>query len=163
HNNHAGWRFVGTASLLLCRDVLMIAAIALSLCFTKPELHQRNEFSYHAIREVAILFFEIFSTMTPALQWLDTNAHRMPLNSAGQFFFTCGALSSALDNAPTYVTFLETELGKLDQDHLRAAESELRDMQQKRSLVLRPDLPDGTVCNAVEAIVKYHSDDILEG
>jgi Na+/H+ antiporter NhaD/arsenite permease-like protein len=37
------------------------------------------------------------------------------LDAPGKFYYASGTLSSVLDNAPTYVTFLETGLGKIDE------------------------------------------------
>ncbi len=99
--------------VLLSREVLMLAAIVLSLRTTPPSLRKENQFTYGPIREVAILFAGIFSTMTPALHWLDFHAGSLPLKTPGQHYFTSGVLSSFLDNAPTYMTFLRLELNKL--------------------------------------------------
>jgi Na+/H+ antiporter NhaD/arsenite permease-like protein len=55
-----------------------------------------------------VLFAGIFATMIPALAWLDHNAASWlgPSPSPGIFFWGTGALSSVLDNAPTYLGFL---------------------------------------------------------
>jgi Na+/H+ antiporter NhaD/arsenite permease-like protein len=149
--------------MVLSREVLMVMATVASKIFTHDEPYRRNEFSYAAIKEVAILFLGIFSTMTPALQWLQANAERMPLKSPGQYYFTCGALSSFLDNAPTYLTFLQTELGAIDQDQVDRAVEELQQMKARQSLV-GPDTPESPqVAQAVQAMVKYHPDQVLSG
>ena len=122
------------AKALTCRELLMVAAAIGSILLTGRQIYQRNEFSYAPIREVAILFVGIFATMVPALQWLNANAHRMPLKSPGQFYFTSGSLSSVLDNAPTYLTFLEVELGKLREDDVKTAVRELNRMGKERTL-----------------------------
>jgi Na+/H+ antiporter NhaD/arsenite permease-like protein len=44
------------------------------------------------------------------LELLAVQAGRQALNSAPGFFWTAGVLSSVLDNAPTYRTFLEMAL-----------------------------------------------------
>jgi len=90
---------------------MAIAAIA-SLLSTKPAIYERNEFTYGPIKEVAILFVGIFSTMVPALNYLNHHSGDMPLKTPGQYYFITGALSSALDNAPTYLVFLETKQGQ---------------------------------------------------
>lgn len=94
--------------LPLSREALMLAAAVASKLTTKPFIYQKNEFNWGPIREVAILFVGIFSTMVPALNWLSHNADRMPLKTAGQYYFVTGVLSAVLDNAPTYLVFLET-------------------------------------------------------
>jgi Na+/H+ antiporter NhaD/arsenite permease-like protein len=56
--------------------------------------------------EVAVLFFGIFVTMIPALELLRTRGGELGVREPWQFFWATGALSSFLDNAPTYLTFL---------------------------------------------------------
>jgi Na+/H+ antiporter NhaD/arsenite permease-like protein len=146
---------------LLCREIVMLAAAAASMLLTGRQIHQRNAFNYGPIREVAILFIGIFATMAPALQWLNVNAHRMPLNTPGQFYFASGSLSSVLDNAPTYLTFLETELGKLDRAKVEAAGAELKKMAANKSLEIDLAL-DEEVRAALEALVKYHPKEVME-
>jgi Na+/H+ antiporter NhaD/arsenite permease-like protein len=46
--------------------------------------------------------------MQPALQILHVEGPRLGIDSPHRFFWTTGALSSVLDNAPTYLVFLET-------------------------------------------------------
>ena len=53
----------------------------------------------------AILFFGIFATMMPALDWLEANAGSLGLATPGSFYWASGTLSSFLDNAPTYLVF----------------------------------------------------------
>src|SRR5699024_1963674 len=67
---------------------------------------EENEFTWAPIQEVGALFVGIFLTMVPALQVLRAAAPNLPLNAITLFVFS-GALSSVLDNAPTYVTFFE--------------------------------------------------------
>ena len=85
----------------------MILASILSLATTKKTLRQENGFTYVPIAEVAILFIAIFVTMQPALGILGVHGPEMGLTEPQHFFFVSGALSSFLDNAPTYVTFFE--------------------------------------------------------
>jgi Na+/H+ antiporter NhaD/arsenite permease-like protein len=154
-------QFIGR--MIVSREVLMVAAAVGSKWLTPAETYHRNEFSYTAIKEVAILFLGIFSTMAPALQWLQANAEKMPLKTPGQYYFTCGALSSFLDNAPTYLTFLQTELGALDQKEVDVAAAELEQMSAQRTLNVRPGIESPAVRLAVEAMVKYHPNDVLRG
>ncbi|GAB6165502.1 sodium:proton antiporter [Thermostilla marina] len=90
------------------REVVQLAMVALSLIWGDDELRKANQFNYHAIIEVAALFFGIFITMQPALQILNVEGPNLGLTSPVQFFWATGALSSFLDNAPTYVVFFET-------------------------------------------------------
>jgi Na+/H+ antiporter NhaD/arsenite permease-like protein len=78
---------------------------------TQKQVQESNHFTLHPIKEVAILFVGIFATMMPALDWLAANAARLGSPNAGIFYFGSGALSSVLDNAPTYLSFLSALMG----------------------------------------------------
>jgi Na+/H+ antiporter NhaD/arsenite permease-like protein len=105
----------------IARDVLIVVMGLLSLRFTpfSGELRQANEFSWEPIEEVAKVFAGIFMTIVPALAILKAGengelrgligAIKEPLH----YFWVTGVLSSFLDNAPTYLTFFNTALGKL--------------------------------------------------
>ena len=105
----------------IARDVLIVVMGLLSLRFTpfSGELRQSNEFSWEPIEEVAKVFAGIFITIIPALAILKAGengalhgligAMKEPLH----YFWITGILSSFLDNAPTYLTFFNTALGKL--------------------------------------------------
>lgn len=93
---------------LYLREVVQLAMVALSLMFGDHENRVANRFNYGAIVEVAALFFGIFITMQPPLQILHVEGPRLGLTEPAQFFWATGALSSFLDNAPTYVVFFET-------------------------------------------------------
>jgi len=55
---------------------------------------------------VAALFAGIFLTMLPALDVLHARGRDLGLTEPWQFFWGAGFLSSFLDNAPTYLTFV---------------------------------------------------------
>ena len=87
--------------------LVQIGAAAASYFLTDKQTRFRdNEFTWGPILEVAVLFLGIFLTMIPALAYLRAEAGSLPLNEYTFFGFT-GALSSVLDNAPTYLTFFE--------------------------------------------------------
>ncbi len=90
------------------REALMLGAAALSHLATAKSIREENEFTVGPILEVAALFAGIFVTMVPALQILRVQGPRLGLDTPAEFFWATGALSSFLDNAPTYVTFFET-------------------------------------------------------
>jgi Na+/H+ antiporter NhaD/arsenite permease-like protein len=96
---------------LFLRELVMAGAAAGSYYCTKPAVHAANDFSFGPIREVAIVFAGIFATMLPALDWLQGNAAQMGDPTPAFYFAGSGALSSVLDNAPTYLTFLSAILG----------------------------------------------------
>ena len=88
-------------------EIILIAiAMVLSLKFTPKKLREDNEFEWGPIAEVARLFIGIFITMIPALLILGAKGSELGLNSPAAFFWATGALSSFLDNSPTYVVFL---------------------------------------------------------
>ena len=93
------------------RETLMIAAAVGSYFSTRPEIHDANDFNFHPIQEVAVLFLGIFATMMPALDWLQLNASKMGEPTPAAFYWGSGLLSSALDNAPTYLSFLKAIFG----------------------------------------------------
>ena len=93
---------------LYLREISQLFLVGLSLLLGRRAIRQDNQFSYHAIVEVAALFFGIFICMQPALQILDARGGEMGVETPVQFFWTTGGLSSVLDNAPTYVVFFET-------------------------------------------------------
>jgi Na+/H+ antiporter NhaD/arsenite permease-like protein len=93
------------------REIVMIAAGFLSYIVMQEEIHKENEFNFIPVKEVGILFFGIFATMVPVLDWLELNAGRVGLTEPGQFYWASGILSSFLDNAPTYLNFLSAACG----------------------------------------------------
>ncbi len=90
------------------RDLVMVALGLGALATTPPRLRAENEFTWGPIVEVATLFFGIFLSMMAAIQLLHVYGPDLPLRSPRDFFWATGALSSFLDNAPTYVVFFET-------------------------------------------------------
>jgi Na+/H+ antiporter NhaD/arsenite permease-like protein len=84
---------------------------ALSMLVTRTETRVANRFTFQPIVEVAVLFAGIFATMIPALAILEARGDQLGLEQPWQFFWVAGALSSFLDNAPTYLTFATTASG----------------------------------------------------
>jgi Na+/H+ antiporter NhaD/arsenite permease-like protein len=87
------------------QETIMISMAILSWYTTPKGIHEINHFHVHPIIEVAALFLGIFVTMIPALEILNARAASLDLRHPWQFFWMSGALSSFLDNAPTYLTF----------------------------------------------------------
>ena len=90
------------------REVCQIGLVGLALLLGCSAIRKKNQFNYHAIIEVAALFFGIFLCMQPALQILNVEGKNMGVETPMQYFWATGGLSSVLDNAPTYVVFFET-------------------------------------------------------
>jgi Na+/H+ antiporter NhaD/arsenite permease-like protein len=93
------------------REGLMILMAVLSLLTTKRQCRIDNRFTYNPIVEVAILFAGIFVTMIPALLILGARGAEIGITRPWQFFWTTGALSSFLDNTPTYLAFFSMAQG----------------------------------------------------
>ncbi|MDZ7373670.1 MAG: sodium:proton antiporter [candidate division KSB1 bacterium] len=102
----------------LIRDGFLVLMGLLSLRFTSRELREKNEFTWFPIKEVAYLFAGIFMTIIPALAILRAGEHGhldfliRAVKEPWHYFWATGSLSSFLDNAPTYLTFLNTALGQ---------------------------------------------------
>jgi Na+/H+ antiporter NhaD/arsenite permease-like protein len=98
----------------LLRDVIqvsgMLFCVFLSCVFTTSDIREKNNFTLMPIKEVAILFAAIFACMIPTLKLLEGEGGGWGIQEPWQFFWLTGILSSFLDNAPTYLTFLS--LGK---------------------------------------------------
>ena len=100
------------------RDGFIIIMGILSLVFTETVVREDNDFSWFPIKEVGFLFAGIFTTMTPCLLLLLAGSKGAlafiidVVKEPVHYFWITGILSSFLDNAPTYLTFFSTALGK---------------------------------------------------
>ncbi len=94
------------------REAAMLGLVAASWLRTNPHLHHANHFSLGPIVEVAVVFLGIFMTMMPALDILRARGAELGVTEPWQFFWAAGSLSSFLDNAPTYLTFLALAQGQ---------------------------------------------------
>ncbi len=90
------------------REAVQLGLVALSLLSTPRRLRVENRFTYAAIAEVACLFIGIFITMQVPIEILNAKGPALGLREPWQFFWASGALSSFLDNAPTYVVYFKT-------------------------------------------------------
>ncbi|WP_284336538.1 sodium:proton antiporter [Comamonas sp. NoAH] len=107
----------------LVRDVGLVAVALMSLAMTPKEVHTNNQFGWGPMQEVAKLFAGIFLTIIPVIAMLKagvdgpfaaivravTNPDGTP--NTAMYFWATGALSSFLDNAPTYLVFFNTAGG----------------------------------------------------
>lgn len=103
----------------IVRDAILLGLAGLSLKLTPGPVRAGNEFSWGPIKEVAKLFAGIFICMIPVLAMLQAGkagafASLVALVSQpdgspniAAYFWLTGALSSFLDNAPTYLVFFE--------------------------------------------------------
>jgi len=98
------------------RDAILFAACGASLLYAHGSrlarrARDRNHFSFHAILEVAAVFAGIFAAMMPALILLNKRGAALGVDQPLEFFYATGLFSSFLDNAPTFLAFLELALG----------------------------------------------------
>ena len=103
----------------LVRDAVLVLAALASLWLTPDEHREANGFSWEPILEVALLFAGIFVCAVPilaalqagrqgAFAWLldAVTAHDGSPHLVAYFWLT-GILSEFLDNAPTYLVFVQ--------------------------------------------------------
>lgn len=119
------WHLAGAELTLqgLVRDLGLVGVALLSLRITPASAHEGNQFGWGPMQEVAKLFAAIFLTIVPVIAMLRagvdgpfaavvqavTRPDGAPDNA--MYFWATGALSSFLDNAPTYLVFFNTAGG----------------------------------------------------
>ena len=103
----------------LVRDLLIVVIGLVSIASTPRAVRDDNQFTWEPIKEVAYLFFGIFVTIIPVLMILKAGAEGSArslvagITEPWQYYWMSGVLSSFLDNAPTYLTFMALALGQL--------------------------------------------------
>ena len=105
------------------REVILVILAVLSLTVGPKGPRAANHFSWQPIVEVAVLFAGIFATMIPALSLLQARGGSIGLSHPWHFFWAAGALSSFLDNAPTYLAFASVAQGLVGVDTVGALTS----------------------------------------
>ncbi len=102
--------FLGTGFVVpvYMREAAQLAFVGLAWITSSTQVRTENKFSFFAIIEVAVLFIGIFICMQVPIEILRARGPELGLHSPLHFFWATGALSSFLDNAPTYVVFFET-------------------------------------------------------
>src|ERR1041385_2092177 len=100
--------------------------------------------------------------MMPALDWLRGNASELLglAPASGVFYWGAGSLSSVLDNAPTYLSFLSASFGAFVnhdvvaqvQAHIASGTIDLTNLTGANAEQIRQTL---------EALGKYHSDHVM--
>jgi Na+/H+ antiporter NhaD/arsenite permease-like protein len=140
---------------LFLREALMVAAAAGSWFTTSRQVHEANHFDFHPLQEVAILFLGIFATMMPALDWLQNNTGQLATPSPALFYWGSGLLSSLLDNAPTYLSFLSAAFGLfIDPEIVDKVQFLLQHQGAELAGIAGPH--PATVAHTLEALQKYH-------
>ena len=144
------------------REAIMITAALGSYFTTKKEIHKKNDFNFIPIKEVAILFAGIFSTMIPGLQWLEANARSVGIQSPGQFFWGCGILSSVLDNAPTYLNYLSASIGLfVDRDMVTQIQGLIATHGATATSLTGAHAEE--IRNSFTTLMRYHADLVASG
>lgn len=159
------WRFDGLPNLFFLavilgsvfiknppflREGIMLAAAIGSYLTTKKDVHRSNDFNFHPIKEVAVLFVGIFATMLPALQWLEANATKFDQPKPSVYYWASGSLSSVLDNAPTYLSFLSAATGSVDRDVVHQVQADLEGNAGRRGIATEAMARE--VANTVSAV-----------
>ena len=101
------------------QEIIIAVLAAAAYRYTPATNRERNGFTFGPIVEVAVLFAAIFVTMGPVLEILNAWAQGQrevlgqpfTLSRPWEFFWATGALSSVLDNAPTYLAFSASAAG----------------------------------------------------
>ena len=103
----------------LLRDLVFLLVAIASVRITRKDVRDANGFSWGPIKEVAILFAGIFICIIPVMAMLQAGSHGPFANlltlvsrpdgsgNPAAYFWLTGALSSFLDNAPTYLVFFQ--------------------------------------------------------
>ena len=99
----------------LGREVALLALAGLSLGFEPWRRRVAHGFSLAPMGEVAALFAGIFLAMQVPLAVLGAKGGELALDAPWKLFWATGSLSSVLDNAPTYLVFLEVARGATQQ------------------------------------------------
>ncbi len=147
---------------VMLRECLMLIAATGSYVMTKKTIHEKNEFSFAPVKDVAVLFAGIFATMVPALDWLEANASHLGINSAGHFFWWTGALSSVLDNAPTYLSFLSASIGLLVDETVVSQVQHLISTHGA-DMAMLGNVHSEEIQRTFSTLMKYHSDLVAAG
>ncbi len=163
------WRFEGLGNLgflflilgavfinepVFLREAIMVGAALGSYFTTRRSVHEANDFNFEPIREVALLFIGIFATMIPALDYLQTHAGAMGRLTPAFFYWAGGGLSSILDNAPTYLSFLSAIFGSvIDPEIVRRVQALIETAGAGRSAALIQRTPE--ILNTLQALQTY--------
>jgi Na+/H+ antiporter NhaD/arsenite permease-like protein len=116
-------KFAGISGIPIGATFQIIVAIT-AYMITPASVRHSNQFSFEPLKEVGFLFVGIFLTMAPALAFLRGHAASLGLETPTQYYFLTGSLSAVLDNAPTYLSFLQVAMGTL---HVPLTESGIRE------------------------------------
>lgn len=104
----------------LIEIIALVMITIISICITRKETRESNNFTWHPIIEVSVLFAGIFICMTPIIAMLSAGSEGpmkfvisslshpdgSPIN--GMYYWLSGGLSAVLDSAPAYLIFFNS-------------------------------------------------------
>jgi Na+/H+ antiporter NhaD/arsenite permease-like protein len=99
-------RFFGVAGYPIGATFQLVVAVT-AFVLSPRAIRIENGFTFEPVKEVGLLFAGIFATMTPALGYLAQHGAELGLDDPSAYYFMTGLLSGVLDNAPTYLNFLQ--------------------------------------------------------
>lgn len=100
--------------LSFVRETILLLMCYLSFKYTDKALLKKNDFTIAPIKEVAYVFFGLFLTMMPVVEWIEHLVKKPEMGhlvNQNTLFWLTGCLSAILDNAPTYLNSLTAALG----------------------------------------------------
>ena len=118
----------------LAVTLLAVLCIAVSEGFTPRSIRAHNRFAWQAMREIVIVFFAIFATITPVFALLQ---QAKLVEIPALWFWTSGIASAVLDAAPTYLIFFQARRRQRRPSRRTAGQAAHR--HRRRLGVLRPD------------------------
>ncbi len=95
------------------RELVYVVLALISVTLAPKGPRAANSFHWAPIVEVAVLFAGIFATMIPALALLEAKGGSIGVTQPWHYYWATGALSSFLDNAPTYLVFTSLAQGQM--------------------------------------------------
>jgi len=99
--------------------------------------------------------------MMPALDWLELHSASLGEPTPGFYYWSSGALSSVLDNAPTYLSFLSAGMGALISPDVIQQVQQLVQQGADAAAVTGPHAPQ--IRATLEALQRYHPELLAAG
>ena len=138
--NYFGW----------IRNIFQIVLAVISFYSTSDLVKRANHFSFAPIKELIWIFSAIFFCMIPALVIL--KHADFSTQTPQQVFWSSGALSTFLDNSPTFLIFFKTLPSACDPSLENLPPDELLEQCPRAAASLRA-LTLGTVCFGAMSLI----------
>jgi Na+/H+ antiporter NhaD/arsenite permease-like protein len=113
---------IGAPLAMFTGATFQIAVAIGSYVLAPRDILATNSFNFGPVKEVGLLFAGIFATMVPALGYLAKHGAEIGVDTPTAFYFGTGVLSGVLDNAPTYLSFLQIAFGDIEVNRTTIAE-----------------------------------------